>query len=254
MSALSHYSLFSPCLPSLWEGFVITLKSKFWYWCQNSPQLFFFLRDPDSIFCRLDSKKIMLNLGWHLLGIWRYILQCVHYIFYYVKKKKKAEKKPPAKPKTVPWVLALHCGSLHKPVMAAVCSRGFGRISSSFLRASVVHRADSVSYLLGFRRAYCSRGTGLRSRLLSVRPGGGRLFGCALLLGGGLGWYQTMKVSVQQLMAEEDKKVSWLTKLPQLSSTLTNMSADQVQLTRLSKVPQWSSGQFWNLADEEHLH
>ncbi|RVE68709.1 hypothetical protein OJAV_G00094350 [Oryzias javanicus] len=94
--------------------------------------------------------------------------------------------------------------------MAAVCTRGFRRISSSFLRTSVVHRADSVSYLLGngLRRAYCSRGTGLRSRLLSVRSGGGRLFGCALLLGGGLGWYQTMKVSVQQLMAEEDKKDS----------------------------------------------
>uniref|UniRef100_A0A3P9KQ71 Prostaglandin E synthase 2 n=1 Tax=Oryzias latipes TaxID=8090 RepID=A0A3P9KQ71_ORYLA len=102
-------------------------------------------------------------------------------------------------------LLALHCGSLRKPVMAAACTRALGKLGGAFLRAPVVHRSATASYLLGngFRRAYCSRGTGLRSKLLSARSGGGRLLGCAFLLGGGLGWYQTVKVSVQQHMAED---------------------------------------------------
>lgn len=61
----------------------------------------------------------------------------------------------------------------------------------------------------GFRRAYGTGGTGVRAKLLSsLRGGGGRVLGCAFLLGGGLGLYQTVKFNVQQHLAEEETKVS----------------------------------------------
>lgn len=49
----------------------------------------------------------------------------------------------------------------------------------------------------------------MRSKVLpSLRAGSGRLLGCAFLLGGGLGLYQTIKLRVQQHLAEEESKVS----------------------------------------------
>lgn len=78
-------------------------------------------------------------------------------------------------------------------------------------------RAGTVSYLIGTgsaqvsRRAYGTGGTGFRSRLVSgVRgaAGGRGLLGCAVLLGGGVGLYQTVRFRVQQHrhLAEEEVK------------------------------------------------
>lgn len=61
----------------------------------------------------------------------------------------------------------------------------------------------------GSRRAYGTGGPEVRSKLLSsLRAGGGRVLGCAFLLGGGLGLYHTVKFTVQQHLAEEETKVS----------------------------------------------
>lgn len=81
----------------------------------------------------------------------------------------------------------------------------------------MTRRAGTVSYLVGTggsqvsRRAYGTGGTGLRSRLVSGArgaAGGSGLLGCAVLLGGGLGLYQTVKFWVQQHqhLAQEDVK------------------------------------------------
>ncbi|XP_027889834.1 prostaglandin E synthase 2 [Xiphophorus couchianus] len=109
----------------------------------------------------------------------------------------------------------MHCGALRKVNMAAACSRTLCKVGRSFLETPAAARTGTVSFLLGnagahgFRRGLSTGGPGFRSRLLSsVRAGGGRVLGCAFLLGGGLGLYQTLKLSVQQHLAEEDKKVS----------------------------------------------
>ncbi|XP_072243322.1 prostaglandin E synthase 2 [Leuresthes tenuis] len=99
--------------------------------------------------------------------------------------------------------------------MAAACARTLSKVGLSFLETPAARRSGTVSYLLGnvgahgSRRSYGTGGTGFRSKVFSsVRSGGGRVLGCAFLLGGGLGLYQTMKLSVQQHLAEEEKKVS----------------------------------------------
>lgn len=57
-------------------------------------------------------------------------------------------------------------------------------------------------------RAYGAANAGFRSKLLLATPlrGGGRLLGCAFLLGGGLGLYQTVKFSLHRHLAEDDSK------------------------------------------------
>ncbi|XP_029366942.1 prostaglandin E synthase 2 isoform X2 [Echeneis naucrates] len=100
--------------------------------------------------------------------------------------------------------------------MAASCARTLGKVGWSLLDSAAVRRSGSVSSLLGqvsahgFRRAFGTGGPGIRSKLVSLRAGrpggGGRLLGCAFLLGGGLGLYQTVRFSVQQHRAEEDTK------------------------------------------------
>ncbi|KAM4577696.1 prostaglandin E synthase 2 [Odontesthes bonariensis] len=99
--------------------------------------------------------------------------------------------------------------------MAAACARTVSKVGLSFLETPAARRSGTVSYLLGnvgthgSRRSYGTGGPGFRSKLFSsVRSGGGRVLGCAFLLGGGLGLYQTMKLSVQQHLAEEEKKAS----------------------------------------------
>uniref|UniRef100_A0A3B4ULH0 Prostaglandin E synthase 2 n=1 Tax=Seriola dumerili TaxID=41447 RepID=A0A3B4ULH0_SERDU len=91
--------------------------------------------------------------------------------------------------------------------MAAACARTLGKVGWSFLESPAARRPGIVSYLVGnvgahgSRRAYGTGGTGVRSKLLSslrAGGGGGRALGCAFLLGGGLGLYQTLKFSVQQ--------------------------------------------------------
>ncbi|KAF1389618.1 hypothetical protein PFLUV_G00075320 [Perca fluviatilis] len=98
--------------------------------------------------------------------------------------------------------------------MAAACTRTLCKVGRSILESPAARRPGTVSYLVGngssrgSRRAY---GTGgYRSELVSsLRTGaGGRVLGCAVLLGGGLGLYHTVKFRVQQLLAEEETKVS----------------------------------------------
>lgn len=111
--------------------------------------------------------------------------------------------------------LVVHCGTLCKANMAASCARVLGKVGWSFLESSASRSSGAFSYLLrnvgahGFRTAYGTGAAGVRSKLLSgARSGGGRVLGCAFLLGGGLGLYQTVKMSVQQHLAEEERKVS----------------------------------------------
>lgn len=113
--------------------------------------------------------------------------------------------------------VAMHCGTLCKPNMAAACARTLGKVGWSLLESPAARRPGTVSYLVGnvgahgSRRAFGTGGTGARSKLLSsLRAGvaGGRALGCAFLLGGGLGLYQTVKFSLQQHLAEEETKVS----------------------------------------------
>lgn len=99
--------------------------------------------------------------------------------------------------------------------MAAAWFRPLCKVGQSFLEAPSVCRSGTVSRLLGnvsghgSRSAYGTSGPGFRSKLFSsVRAGGGRALGCAFLLGGGLGLYQALKLSVEQHLAEEDRHVS----------------------------------------------
>lgn len=99
--------------------------------------------------------------------------------------------------------------------MAATCARALCKVGWNILESPVGRRPGTISYLVGnvsahvSRRAYGTSGIGVRSKLLcSLRGGGGRVLGCAFLLGGGLGLYQTVKFNVQQHLAEEESKVS----------------------------------------------
>ncbi|XP_053180708.1 prostaglandin E synthase 2 [Scomber japonicus] len=107
-------------------------------------------------------------------------------------------------------------GSLRKANMAAACARSLSKVGWSLLESPLARRPGTGFYLAGNAGARVSgrgystgSGPGLRSRLLSsLREGGGRVLGCAFLLGGGLGLYQTVKFSAQQhLQAEEHCKV-----------------------------------------------
>ncbi|XP_068455008.1 prostaglandin E synthase 2 [Clinocottus analis] len=95
--------------------------------------------------------------------------------------------------------------------MAAACTRALCKVGGGILESAAARLPGTVSsYLAGSRRAF---GTGgYRSKLLSsLRTGGagrGRVLGCAVLLGGGLGLYQTVKFRLQQHLAEDDTKVS----------------------------------------------
>ncbi|KAM9700230.1 prostaglandin E synthase 2-like, partial [Menidia menidia] len=98
--------------------------------------------------------------------------------------------------------------------MAAACSRTLGKVGLSLLGTPAVRRSGTVTRFLGNavvpgpRRPYGTSGAGFRARPPgSWRSGGGRVLGCAFLLGGGLGLYQTLKGSVQQHLAEEEAKV-----------------------------------------------
>ncbi|KAK5870683.1 hypothetical protein PBY51_003609 [Eleginops maclovinus] len=103
--------------------------------------------------------------------------------------------------------------------MAAACSRTLCKVGWSILESPAARRPGVVSsYLvgnvsaLGARRAFGTGGTGYRSNLLSSlrtgRSGSGRVLGCAVLLGAGLGLYHTVKFRQQQHLAEEETKVS----------------------------------------------
>uniref|UniRef100_A0A3B4ZA83 Prostaglandin E synthase 2 n=1 Tax=Stegastes partitus TaxID=144197 RepID=A0A3B4ZA83_9TELE len=100
--------------------------------------------------------------------------------------------------------------------MAASCARALCKVGRSFVDSPAVLRSSSGTYLLGnaaargSRRCYSSGGAGFRAAALSVRAAAGRrALSCAFLLGGGVGLYQALRVSVkQQHLAEEQKQVS----------------------------------------------
>ncbi|CAJ1069730.1 prostaglandin E synthase 2 [Xyrichtys novacula] len=103
--------------------------------------------------------------------------------------------------------------------MAAACARSLCKVGRTISESPAARRTGTMSYLLGStgacgsRRAYGTGGSGFRSVLLSSVRGaatgrGGRVLSCAFLLGGGLGLYQTVKYSVQQHLAEEERKSS----------------------------------------------
>ncbi|KAG8011744.1 Prostaglandin E synthase 2 [Nibea albiflora] len=99
--------------------------------------------------------------------------------------------------------------------MAAACARTLRKVGWTLLDSPAGLRPGTVSRLVGnvsaqgSRRAYGTGGAGVRSKLLSgLRGGGGRVVGCAFLLGGGLGLYHTVKFRIQQHLAEEETKVS----------------------------------------------
>ncbi|KAM7415585.1 hypothetical protein PAMA_017890 [Pampus argenteus] len=93
--------------------------------------------------------------------------------------------------------------------MAAACVRSISKVGWSVLESPVVRRSGTGSYLVS-GRMYGTGGPWLRPRLLSsLRAGGGRVLGCAFLLGGGLGLYQTVRCALQRssLLAEEHRQV-----------------------------------------------
>ncbi|KAG9354635.1 hypothetical protein JZ751_001348 [Albula glossodonta] len=95
--------------------------------------------------------------------------------------------------------------------MAAVCVRSLGQVGRHALlrqgckTGNVSIPAARIS-LQGGVRAYGTGGTGFRSKLFSAAPlrGGGRTLGCAFLLGGGIGLYQTIKFTFTRHFAEQD--------------------------------------------------
>ncbi|XP_076007256.1 prostaglandin E synthase 2 [Genypterus blacodes] len=96
--------------------------------------------------------------------------------------------------------------------MAAALTKSLGKVGWYMLESAACPRLGSVSYLFGnarlpgSSRAYGTGGVGLWSRL-SFQRGKGRMLGCALLLGGGVGLYQTVKCSMQQQhLAQEERE------------------------------------------------
>ncbi|XP_068166861.1 prostaglandin E synthase 2 [Antennarius striatus] len=104
----------------------------------------------------------------------------------------------------------MHCGTLRKANMATTCARTVLKVGCNILN----RRPGTASYLVGNgsahgpRKAFSSGGTVLRHMLPPTRGGRGRLLGCAFLLGGGLGLYQTVKLCVEQHLAEEETQAS----------------------------------------------
>jgi len=101
--------------------------------------------------------------------------------------------------------------------MAAACARALGKVGLHVLESPAC-RPRNISSLVpqlslhGSRRAYGSGagGGGFRSWMFhGAAPalrGSGRVLGCAFLLGGGLGLYQTIKFSLERHLAEEEAK------------------------------------------------
>lgn len=98
--------------------------------------------------------------------------------------------------------------------MAAAFAGTLCKVGWSILESSVAHRPVFFSYTVGnistngFGRAYGTSRAVVRAKLFSsVRRGRGRFLGCAFVLGGGLGLYQTLKFSIHQHLAKEESKV-----------------------------------------------
>uniref|UniRef100_A0A3Q3X2V3 Prostaglandin E synthase 2 n=1 Tax=Mola mola TaxID=94237 RepID=A0A3Q3X2V3_MOLML len=98
--------------------------------------------------------------------------------------------------------------------MAAACARTLGKVGWGVFESQAARRPGTFSNPVGnlsaygSGRAYGTGGAAVRTKVVSsMRERRGRLLGCAFLLGGGLGLYQTVKFSVQQHLAEEETKV-----------------------------------------------
>ncbi|XP_051509049.1 prostaglandin E synthase 2 [Myxocyprinus asiaticus] len=106
-------------------------------------------------------------------------------------------------------------------MMAAACARTLGKVGRLVLDTPTCRLTNSAAvvprtYLRCNGRAYGTGGAGFRSRLQLYAPvrGSGRVVGCAFLLGGGFGLYQTIKLTLQRHLAEEQ------TNAPELSTDL----------------------------------
>ncbi|KAG5840753.1 hypothetical protein ANANG_G00192010 [Anguilla anguilla] len=93
--------------------------------------------------------------------------------------------------------------------MAAASARLLGQVGRHALRTQGCNTgyfalAPRISRQGGVR-AYGTGGTGFRSKLFNgaLIRGGGRTLGCAFLLGGGIGLYQTIKFTFQRHFAEQ---------------------------------------------------
>ncbi|KAK6306544.1 hypothetical protein J4Q44_G00234690 [Coregonus suidteri] len=95
--------------------------------------------------------------------------------------------------------------------MAAACARTIGKVGWNILESPAC-RAGNIASLVprvslhGSSRAYGTGVAGFRSKLLFTPLRVGRVLGCAYLVGGGLGLYQTIQLSVQHHLAEEEGK------------------------------------------------
>lgn len=100
-------------------------------------------------------------------------------------------------------------------MMAAACARTLSKVGRLVLDTPKCRVTNTVALLprMPMRcqgRAYGTGGAGFRSRLLLAAPvrGSGRVLGCAFLLGGGFGLYQTIKLTLQRHLAEEKANVN----------------------------------------------
>lgn len=106
-----------------------------------------------------------------------------------------------------------------KSKMAAACVRRLGKVGRLVLdspacRTVKCHALLPRNSLNGPRRAYGTGTEGFTSRPLrnfSTQLRSARVLGCAFLLGGGMGLYQTIKLTFQRHLAEEEEKVFIIT-------------------------------------------
>ncbi|XP_043102975.1 prostaglandin E synthase 2 [Puntigrus tetrazona] len=106
-------------------------------------------------------------------------------------------------------------------MMAAACARTLGKVARLALDTPTcrVTNTAAIAPRISTRcqgRAYGTGGAGSRCGTPLAAPvrGGGRVLGCAFLLGGGFGLYQTVKLTLQRHLAEEE------TKAPELGTDL----------------------------------
>ncbi|XP_026100984.1 prostaglandin E synthase 2-like [Carassius auratus] len=95
-------------------------------------------------------------------------------------------------------------------MMAAACARTLSKVARLVLDTPTCRVTNAAALVPRFSmrcqgRAYGTGGAGFRSRALLAAPtrGSGRVLGCAFLLGGGFGLYQTVKLTLQRHHADE---------------------------------------------------
>lgn len=154
-------------------------------------------------------------------------------------------------------IILKHCGSLCKNKMAAACARTLSKVGWHILESPACRPGNISSlvpnyFLHGTRRAYGTGGAGFRSKLSFASPlrAGGRVLGCAFLLGGGLGLYQTIKFSVQHHLAEGEAKV-FLYLQRSIDMCMYNAFRILTNIWHLCKPPPYR--QFSELSNSPHV-